>query len=217
MAHREAISTMRPHVITGSIIAISALLAAAPVAAQLYKWVDENGVTNYSNQPPANPKAAKNLRPVEDRLSVYSPDEGLTQAIDDARQKSQQRQSQRTRIETLENQLEAERRAREQATVAAARETQLAYEKCVADRRVDCNAIYAGYPPYDPPVVILPNQHRRRHIPQAVLPPGTTAGNVTADNGFIPGNSAAAKNSGGGRREPRARRSPSEAPLQERR
>ena len=93
---------MRPHVITGSIIAITTLLAAAPVAAQLYKWVDENGVTNYSNQPPANPKAAKNLRPVEDRLSVYSPDEGLTQAIDDARQKSQQRQSQRARIDNLD-------------------------------------------------------------------------------------------------------------------
>jgi hypothetical protein len=208
---------MRLRVTTGWIIALTALLAAPPVAAQLYKWVDENGVTNYSNQPPANPKAAKNLRPVEDRLSVYSPDEGLTQAIDDARQKSQQRQSQRARIDNLETQLQDERRVREQATAAAARETQLAYEKCVADRRVDCNAIYAGYPPYDPPVVIIPNQHRRRNIPQTVLPPGATAGNVTGNNGFIPGNSAAAKNSGNERREPRARRSPSEAPLTERR
>lgn len=208
---------MRLRVTTGWIIALTALLATPPVAAQLYKWVDENGVTNYSNQPPANPKAAKNLRPVEDRLSVYSPDEGLTQAIDDARQKSQQRQSQRARIGNLETQLQDERRAREQATAAAARETQLAYEKCVADRRVDCNAIYAGYPPYDPPVVIIPNQHRRRNIPQTVLPPGATAGNVTGNNGFIPGNSAAAKNSSNGRREPRARRSPSEAPLTERR
>src|SRR6187551_1207977 len=207
MAPREGISTMRLRVTTGWIIALTALLAAPPVAAQLYKWVDENGVTNYSNQPPANPKAAKNLRPVEDRLSVYSPDEGLTQAIDDARQKSQQRQSQRARIDNLETQLQDERRAREQATAAAARETQLAYEKCVADRRVDCNAIYAGYPPYDPPVVIIPNQHRRRNIPQTVLPPGATAGNVTGNNGFIPGNSAAAKNSANGRREPRARRS----------
>ena len=208
---------MRLRVTTGWIITLTALLAAPPVAAQLYKWVDENGVTNYSNQPPANPKAAKNLRPVEDRLSVYSPDEGLTQAIDDARQKSRQRQSQRARIDNLETQLQDERRVREQATAAAARETQLAYEKCVADRRVDCNAIYAGYPPYDPPVVIIPNQHRRRNIPQTVLPPGATAGNVTGNNGFIPGNSAAAKNSANGRREPRARRSPSEAPLTERR
>ena len=208
---------MRPHVITGSIIAITALLAAAPVAAQLYKWVDENGVTNYSNQPPVNPKAAKNLRPVEDRLSIYSPDEGLTQAIDDARQNAQQRQNQRARIENLENQLEAERRAREQASVAAARETRLAYEKCVAERRVDCNAIYAGYPPYDPPVVIIPNHHRRRNVPQTALPPGTTAGNVTADNGFIPGNSANARNLDHRRKETRARRSPSERTLPERR
>ena len=107
---------MRLRVTTGWIIALTALLAAPPVAAQLYKWVDENGVTNYSNQPPPNPKAAKNLRPLEDRLSVYSPDEGLTQAIDDARQKSQQRQSQRARIDNLENQLQDERRAREQVS-----------------------------------------------------------------------------------------------------
>lgn len=42
-------------------------LAAASVAhAQTYKWVDERGVTNYSNTPPARGAAST----IEDRVSV---------------------------------------------------------------------------------------------------------------------------------------------------
>jgi hypothetical protein len=83
---------MRVHAVTRLSIALFAILAATPGSAQLYKWVDERGVTNYSNQPPSDPKTAKNMRPVEDRLSVYSPDPALAQAIDDDRQNGQQRQ-----------------------------------------------------------------------------------------------------------------------------
>jgi len=39
---------MRPY-----IPVLIALLAAAPAAAQTYKWVDERGVTNYGTKPPA--------------------------------------------------------------------------------------------------------------------------------------------------------------------
>ena len=67
---------------TGWLLIVAFGLAGhASHAQQLYKWVDERGVTNYSNQPPADPKAAKTVRPVEDRLSVYSPDQGMVQAI----------------------------------------------------------------------------------------------------------------------------------------
>jgi hypothetical protein len=224
----EVIPLMRPHAFTGSVTALLAILAAAPAPAQLYKWVDERGVTNYSNQPPSDPKTAKNLRPVpEDRLSVYSPDQALVQAIDDDRQNGQQRQRQRAKIESLENQLEAERGARQQAA-AAAQQSQSAYEKCLADGRLDCSAIY-GVETYGPPVVFIPNRHRRKHLPQTVLPPGAIAGNVTGGNGFIPGNSAAANGTTAGTAagtkgmklersaETRARRSPSERPLLERR
>jgi hypothetical protein len=40
------------------------------------------------------------------------------------------------------------------------------------------------------PIIVGPPRHRRQNIPQPLLTPGTTAGNVTADSGYIPGNSA---------------------------
>jgi len=212
---------MEPRTYTKCILALAAVLAAAPASAQqLYKWVDERGVTNYSNQPPADPKAAKNVRQVEDRLSVYSPDAGLTQAIEDSNRNFDQRQRERQKIEALENQLEAERRARQQAA-AAAQEAQVAYDRCIADGRIDCGTIYGIYAPYTPPVVVVPPRHRRP-IPQAQLTPGATAGNVTAGNNFVPGNSASApppprKEAARRPGDARGHVSPSERPLLERR
>jgi hypothetical protein len=167
--------------------------ACAPASAQqLYKWVDERGVTNYSNHPPADPKSAKNVRPVEDRLSVYSPDPGLTQAIEDNQKNFDQRQRERARIEAMERQAEAERQAREQRA-AAARQAQEAYDRCVAEGRPGCPGPQGIEGFYYPPVVVLPPRHRRQeHLPQNLPKPGTTAGHVTADNNFIPGNSASA-------------------------
>jgi uncharacterized protein DUF4124 len=155
-------------------------------AQQLYKWVDERGVTNYSNQPPADPKAAKTVRPVEDRLSVYSPDQGLIQAIEDNQKNFDQRQRERARVQALENQLEAERRARQQSA-AAVQDAQQSYDRCMSAGRLDCGAIYGEV--YTP-IIVAPPRHRRQNIPQPVLTPGTTAGNVTADSNYIPGNSA---------------------------
>lgn len=205
------------------IVAIAAMAAVAPAGAQqLYKWVDDRGVTNYSNQPPADPKSAKNLRPVEDKLSVYSPDPSLVQAIEDSHKNFDQRQTRR-RIEELEDQVAAERSARQQAA-AAAQNGQRTYDACIAAGRLDCGEIYGIYP-YPAPVVVVPRRHRHQPIPQAVLTPGTTAGNVTAGNNFIPGNSAAATNAARPPREAIQRRSAdgrgsrpaSERPLLERR
>jgi hypothetical protein len=56
--------------------------AATPVLAGTYKWVDEKGVTNYSNNPPPSSKPAQKLAVVEDRLSVYSPDPMLRRAAE---------------------------------------------------------------------------------------------------------------------------------------
>ncbi|HEY3074371.1 MAG TPA: DUF4124 domain-containing protein, partial [Burkholderiales bacterium] len=57
------------------------LLAALAFSAhaQTYKWVDANGVVNYSNTPPP---AASNATTVPDRISNYTPDPSITQAID---------------------------------------------------------------------------------------------------------------------------------------
>jgi hypothetical protein len=46
------------------------LLAAAPLhAQQLYRWVDENGVVNFGDQPPSKAKDAKRIDP-EGRVTV---------------------------------------------------------------------------------------------------------------------------------------------------
>lgn len=177
---------MLPPLYMRSVLVLAALVASAPLGAQqLYKWVDERGVTNYSNQPPPDPRSARNVRQVEERLSVYTPDPGLTQAIEDSNRNFDQRQRERQKIEALESQLEAERRARQQAA-GAAQDTRAAYDRCIADGRIDCGDVYGMY---YPPVVVVPPRHRRP-IPQAQLTPGATAGNVTGGTGYIPGNSA---------------------------
>jgi hypothetical protein len=43
-------------------------------AAEVYRWIDERGVVNYSNEPPPKNAAVKDVRVVEDRLSVYTPE-----------------------------------------------------------------------------------------------------------------------------------------------
>jgi hypothetical protein len=48
--------------------------------AETYKWVDDKGVTNYSNNPPPASKAANAVQQVEERLSYYEPDPGLKAA-----------------------------------------------------------------------------------------------------------------------------------------
>jgi len=57
------------------------LLACAALShAGTYKWVDEKGVTNYSNNPPPSSKGAKAVQQVEERLSYYEPDPALKAA-----------------------------------------------------------------------------------------------------------------------------------------
>ena len=98
------------------LVFLPAMLAAPPAGAQVYKWVDERGVINYSNQLPANPEAANRLGIVEDRVSVYTPDQALLQAIEAERRGG----GASARIAELERQLDAERRARHVAAAAAA-------------------------------------------------------------------------------------------------
>ena len=63
-----------------------ATLAMAPAYAQTYKWTDERGVVNYSNVPPASSKAK--AAPIEDRVSVVSPDPNLAAATAAAQEQS---------------------------------------------------------------------------------------------------------------------------------
>jgi uncharacterized protein DUF4124 len=121
------------------------LVAVAPfasttAAADVYKWVDKNGRTHYSDQIPA--KGARVLA-VTDRLSLYSPEPAVAQAL--------QASAGRTppaaladRGAMLERQLQAERLARQSAAADA---RAAAYERCLADRRTDCDQILSGAAP----------------------------------------------------------------------
>jgi hypothetical protein len=123
-----------------SALLVAALLAALPAAAEMYKWTDDNGVVTYSNTPPTA-KQPKKIEAVPERVSVYTPDAQLNKAMSsDARRDA--------KIAKLEKQIEAERRARQapaQAPRTSPTERQsAAYERCVADRGVDCEAIRNG-------------------------------------------------------------------------
>jgi hypothetical protein len=65
------------------------LAAAAPAAAESYKWVDEKGVVNYSNTPPPGkfPKA----KVVDERISTVAADPTLGPAIAAMRARAAQR------------------------------------------------------------------------------------------------------------------------------
>ncbi len=159
------------------------LLAAVPVYAQVYKWVDERGVTNYASEPPQDAKGKSKARIVEDTLSVYTPPKAVTQAIEDARE--QRKSPLAEKVDDLERQLEAERRARQVAANAAA-EAQAAAAEATPPGMI--NGTW-----YPPGAVIVPRGRHHHVLPQARLKPGTTAGNVVGPGGYIPGNSAAAR------------------------
>ena len=154
-----------------------AILIAIPASAQMYKWVDENGVTNYSGEPPSPSKAAKKFGIVEERISVYTPDSAIDRRLQAGASTNEGILSKR--IDGLERQLEAERQARQYAAAAEARASQAAYDMCVGERRVDCDG-NSGYYPYAPGVVFAPSKIRRPRFVPAVDVTGVTAGNVTA-------------------------------------
>ena len=58
-----------------ALIFVAAAIAFSPVHAQTYKWVDERGVVNYSNVPPATRPVQ--ATPIEERVSVIPPDPNL--------------------------------------------------------------------------------------------------------------------------------------------
>ncbi len=161
---------------------LAAALAAPGVSAELYKWVDERGVINYSDQPPADPKTASKLTTVEDRVSVYSPDKVLMQALEAERREAERKRDAR---------FEAEQPARPFVALLGARTPQPPSDPCLDASRVECGALLGTYEPAWSGVVHTAIPRKSRIVPQITLTPGTIAGNVTGMSGYIPGNSAA--------------------------
>ena len=107
--------------------------------AEIYKWVDQKGVTNYSSAPPATGKAQM-LDPAAATVSVYqAPSPQDAARLLDAMM--------RQRVAMLENQLRAEHLARlaQQASYQTDSDRyRLAYEQCLRERRVDCDTSRDG-------------------------------------------------------------------------
>ena len=175
---------MRLPALISLLVATLAMAGSPPsAAAQLYKWVDERGVTNYSNQPPADPNKVKNVAPVEGSLSVYSPDPALTRAVAAFQQENNRGLA--ARVDYLERQLEIERLARQYAAAMT--------PPPVPCANGDCYGSYGGsyYPAGGGGFFPIVGQKHKRLVP-AQLPVGVTAGNVNGMSGIIPGQSALA-------------------------
>jgi hypothetical protein len=150
------------------------LIGIAPAeAAELYKWVDQNGVTNYSNEPPPKGTNVKPMVVPEDRLSVYTPEQSVTQAIERAKERAARPP---LSMPAPSRNVEPERRA-----LVPAPSIPPGYDPCSNPNDPNCQLyLYDGSPVFQgrrrPPVLVQPQ-----------LPPGTIAGNATASGGTIPG------------------------------
>lgn len=150
-----------------SVLALGAALWVAPFAeAQVYKWVDERGVVNYSTTPPANRPSTKVDEDSGRVSTIKAPDQPRPQ--DTQRERALQQ-----RVDELEREAAKSRETPPQQDLTAQRQSR---EDCLAQRRIDCDDPSRGlyeserWYPYgvNPPVRPLPR-------PGAGTPPGPAA------------------------------------------
>jgi hypothetical protein len=110
-------------------LAILLLLAAAPAAAQTWKWVDERGVVNYSNAPPPAANAAK-ATPVEERVSIIPNDPYFLKLVAAAQERAL-RQAEYEEREFLQRQQILAARAAAPAPPAAPAAYETPYDRAV--------------------------------------------------------------------------------------
>jgi len=116
----------------GWVVAGVAMAWSSGSAAEIYKWVDQKGVTHYSSAPPATGKA-RILDPAATTVSVYqAPAPQDSARVLDA--------IMRRRVAMLENQLQAEHLARLSQQASYQTEGERYYEQCLRERRVDCDS-----------------------------------------------------------------------------
>jgi len=155
----------RLHVVTALLASVFAFAAATTASAQVYKWVDERGQVNYSNQLPADAKLAAKAATIEDRVSFYTPDLALVNEIEANRERNRQ----------AAGKPEVWRPAVTMLGGTPAPATLVAYEPPVAEYPYWVGGGFRQ--PHRP----RPNKH------QSNLQPGAIAGTIVGMNGFIPG------------------------------
>lgn len=163
------------------LVAAAAILSASTASAQIYKWVDEHGVTNYSNQRPAGAKAREQVGVVENRISVYTPDPSLSEAVDAFRMRSNK---------IGRNSADVEASSAKPYVAPIYVPVSVPADPCTGYRAAHCNEVYTGYYPYGPVAGHRFYRHPHKRIPQIRLRPGAIAGQVVGMDGYIPGNSA---------------------------
>ena len=135
--------TMRRLILSSAVVSVLSFAAAAPALAQVYKWVDEKGVVNYSSEAPANGKATQ-LDPKAARVSIIGTDDSTKRTA--TAQPSANERVLAEKIDRLERKLDQERYARSVSDAQAQTAADSWYQQCLRDRRVDCD--YAGMDPY---------------------------------------------------------------------
>jgi hypothetical protein len=124
------------------------MVAAGPARAELYKWVDENGVTNYGDAPPKTARKTTSLDASKSSLSVFP---GLSK-------------DELARLEARVDQARADRLERENADLRA----RLAAASPAPPPRVDDSLAYG--PIYVPQVLVRRPPLDHRHMPVHVRP-----------------------------------------------
>jgi hypothetical protein len=117
--------------------AVLSLLLAPAVHAEVYKWVDEKGVMNYSSTPPENRKSVK-LDEEQGRVSTI-------EAYDYSKAGASRReQALQERLARLEQEVARSRQVASLDAATGAEAYRIWREQCIAQRRVDCDGPYAA-------------------------------------------------------------------------
>ena len=158
------------------LIAIGVMLVSGSAgAAELYKWVDERGVTNYSSDPPPKGRTAKPI--AEDLVSVYTPEAAVTQAIEAERHRRTAPPPAPAAQVTLPPPVSAPG-----GVIAPPVARAVPYDPCLTGNDPNCYAptIYDSSP-------VFVGRQRPPILHQPQLPAGAIAGNVTGTTGVTPG------------------------------
>lgn len=166
-----------------SALALAIGCAQSAQAETVYKWVDQNGVTNYTTTPP--PGAARKTEAINAAPALESRYAPLPGA-EEGRYWRQRRELEtadairdsRTRQETAELQQAMLRQQiaasydQEQLRAAEERRRQAAFDQCMFDRRLDCANPGAGS--YGSPVILAGRPRRGSIFNAAPFPvPGS--------------------------------------------
>ena len=131
--------------VKSAILCVFLLGFAMPAAATpIYKWVDGNGVVNYSTEPPPDSRNAKPVSFTDARVSSY---DSIQAGQDMASQLRRNLEYLRNRADQLQRELDSVRGSRPGSTSAAEDARRRRLEECQRQRRVDCDSYYedGGY------------------------------------------------------------------------